>query len=71
MPLGTLMLEEDEGAFGTTVQRLESINAGGFLGGEVGEPLGELSLLAVSSRVFVRLRRSRGDLLRSILLVTV
>ena len=48
---GFLMLEEVEGAFGTTVQRLESINAGGFLGGEVGEPLGELSLLAVSSRV--------------------
>ena len=33
------------------MQCLESIKAGGFLGGEVGEPLGELSLLAVSSRV--------------------
>ena len=44
-----LLLEEIEGAFGTTLQRLESIS-GGSIGGLKGE-VGELALLALSSRV--------------------
>ena len=44
-----LLLEELEGAFGTTQQWLESIS-GGSIGGLKGE-VGELALLALSSRV--------------------
>ena len=44
-----LLLEEVEGAFGITLQRLESIS-GGSIGGLKGE-VGELALLALSSRV--------------------
>ena len=44
-----LLLEEVEGAFGTTLQRLESIS-GGSIGGLKGE-VEELALLALSSRV--------------------
>ena len=43
-----LLLEEVEGAFGTTLQRLESIS-GGSIGGLKGE-VEELALLALSSR---------------------
>ena len=44
-----LLLEEVEGAFGTTLQRLESIS-GGSIGGLKGE-VEEIALLALSSRV--------------------
>ena len=59
---GFLLLEEAEGAFGTAVQPLVAIDLG-FLGGEYGS-IGELSLLAVSSRMVRQEHITTIDLIR-------
>ena len=59
---GFLLLEEAEGAFGTAVQHLVAIDLG-FLGGEYGS-IGELSLLAVSSRMVRQEHITTIDLIR-------